>query len=146
MRKNHRFAFLVIGGLGLLAAVAPGLAAGLIVQPAASGTPAAGQGEILVQGFEVQDINWSVTDEGRVVAVTFTIFRQDDEQPLSSVQASNATVRVRLNDGTNDKWNECSLPASGTTTGSATCNTTLDSVDVDANDLVKVEILAFDSN
>lgn len=145
MRKSQRFAFLAIGGLGLIAAIAPGLAAGLSVTPASSGTPAAGQGEIAVQGFEVQNINWTVTDAGKVTEVTFNIFRDADTSPASSVLATNATVRVRLNDGTNTTWNECGLPTTGTT-GLATCNTTLEGVDVPANDLNQVEVLAFDSN
>jgi len=145
MRKRQRFAFLAIGGLGLLAAIAPGLAAGLNIAPASSGTPAAGQGEIVVQGFEVENINWTVSDAGKVTEVTFDVFREDDTQPSSSVLAANATVRVLLNGGSNTTWNDCTLPTSGTT-GAAECDTTANSVDVDANDLTKVEIIAFDSN
>jgi len=149
IRKPQRFAFLAIGGLGLLAAIAPGLAAGLNIAPASSGTPAAGQGAIDVQGFEVENINWTLTDGGQVTQVTFNIFREADDRTASSVLAANATVRVLLNDGdgagSNTTWNACTLPASGTT-GAAVCDTTADGVDVSANDLEKVEVIAFDSN
>ncbi len=38
MRKNQRFAFLAIGGLGLLAAIAPGLAATILTGRAMAGS------------------------------------------------------------------------------------------------------------
>ena len=148
MRKNHRFAFLVIGGLGLLAAVAPGLAAGISIPQNAADRPAAGTGLVEVQGFDAQDINWTIANDGRVTEVTFRIFRKSDTKPESSMNQGNATVRILLNEGAgagkNATWNTCTLPADGTS-GLATCVTTADGVDVKANSLQKVEILAFDS-
>jgi hypothetical protein len=147
MRKSQRFAFLAIGGLGLLAAIAPGLAAGIQINTPSSGTPAAGQGSIEVQGFVVEGINWTVTNEGKVEEVTFNIFRDGDSKPTSSVLGANATVRVLLDTTgaltVNSTWSDCALPANGTT-GLARCET-IDE-DVDANDLNKVQVLAFDSN
>lgn len=144
MRRNHRFAFLAIGGLGLLAAVAPGLAAGIAIPDAAGDRPAAGQGAVDVQGFVVENINWvvsSVDPVGRVDTVTFDIYRSVDCDPTcssSSVEGANATVRVLLNDDSNTTWVDCSVAE-----GLATCGTTVPAIE--ANDLVKVEILAFDS-
>jgi hypothetical protein len=144
MRKNQRFAFLAIGGLGLLAAIAPGLAAGLQVNTPASGVPAAGQGAIAVQGFVVENINWTVEDAGTVAEVTFDIYRGEecDTDGLncasSSVADANATVRASLNDGVSN-WVTCAVTA-----GAAECNTA--TLNIDANDLVEVEVLAFDSN
>ena len=149
MRKSQRFAFLAIGGLGLLAAIAPGLAAGIQINTPTSGTPAAGQGSVVVQGFVVENINWTVSDEGEVIEVTFNIFRDGDDvtNSESSVLAANATVRALLDttgaETVNSTWSSCALPENGTT-GLATCNTI--AVSVDANDLDKVQVLAFDSN
>ena len=155
MRKNHRFAFLAIGGLGLLAAVAPGLAAGIQIPAADGDRPAAGQGAIDVQGFIVENINWVVnsTDPvGRVDEVTFDIYRTADctagdcSAATSTVASANATVRVLLNDDPDDgtsgtfntTWVDCTVAG-----GAATCATA--SPAIEANDLQKVEVLAFDS-
>ena len=141
MRKRQRFAFLAIGGLGLLAAIAPGLAAGLNIDDSA-GTPAAGQGRVTVQGFEVANILWDVSDEGKVTEVTFDIER-DGDGGTSTVDDANATVRVSLNtDSGGDtvySWTDCSV-----TTGEAVCTRT--GTEIDANDLTEVEIIAFDSD
>ena len=151
MRKNQRFAFLAIGGLGLLAAIAPGLAAGISVNTPSSGTPAAGQGAIAVQGFVVEDINWTVSDAGKVTQVTFDIFRTGDctvnagppvtydcDGATSSVLDANATVRVSLKTSTSN-WSPCTV----VTAGKSECGT---GATIDANDLTEVEVLAFDSN
>ena len=150
MRKKQRFAFLAIGGLGLLAAIAPGLAAGISVNTPASGTPAAGQGSIAVQGFVVEDINWTVSDAGKVTEVTFDIFRTGDctasGAPVvyncsaaSTVQDENATVRVSLKTG-GSNWSPCAVAD----VGKSICDTS--SHEIDANDLTEVEVLAFDSD
>ena len=151
MRKKQRFAFLAIGGLGLLAAIAPGLAAGISVNTPASGTPAAGQGSIAVQGFVVEDINWTVSDAGKVTAVTFDIFRTGDcdevagtpvtydcDGATSSVLDGNATVRVSLKTNVSN-WSDCGVA----TAGQSVCST---GTTIDANDLTEVEVLAFDSD
>ena len=148
MRKRQRFAFLAIGGLGLLAAVAPGLAAG-IQTPSAADAPAAGQGSVAVQGFVVEDINWSLSNAGKVTEVTFQVFRATDcsasgdpvtydcDAASSTVDSANATVRASLTTTAGQAWDDCTV-----TTGAAQC-TRNDAID--ANDLNEVEILAFDS-
>ncbi len=150
MRKQQRFAFLAIGGLGLIAAIAPGLAAGLQVNTPTSGSPAAGQGSIDVQGFVVEAINWSVEDDGEVAEVTFDIFRTGDctssgsgddlvytcTEP-STVDDANATVRVSLTTSGGPTWFACDVAA-----GEAECSTS----GIQANVLTNVEVLAFDSN
>lgn len=153
MRKRQRLAFFAIGGLGLLAAIAPGLAAGINVNTPSSGTPAAGQGAVAVQGFVVEEINWTVSDAGVVTEVTFDIFRTGDcsvvdpnATPLtyncssatSTVLDANATVRVSLKTSTSN-WASCAVA----TAGASVCNTT--SAAIAANDLTEVEVLAFDS-
>jgi hypothetical protein len=148
MRKRQRFAFLAIGGLGLLAAVAPGLAAG-IQTPSAADAPAAGQGSVAVQGFVVEDINWSLSNEGEVTKVTFEIFRTEDcaevsgtpgtytcSSGSSSVNDADATVRASLKT-TVSNWYDCDVSG-----GKADCDT---KNDIAANALTEVEILAFDS-
>jgi len=148
MRKRQRFAFLAIGGLGLLAAVAPGLAAG-IQTPSAANAPAAGQGSVAVQGFVVEDINWSLSNDGAVTEVTFKVFRATDciasgdpvtydcDGASSTVDSENATVRASLTTVDGQKWEPCTVTA-----GEATCEP---SGTIEANKLTEVEILAFDS-
>jgi hypothetical protein len=154
MRKRQRLAFFAIGGLGLLAAVAPGLAAGIAV-PGGSDVPAAGQGAVTVQGFDVCDIDWVVSDStSKVTSVSFTIERSEDGANACGANTStvdsvadgstgDAVVRVRLEASASEAgWAGCV-----TTAGAATC--TLDdsatpSQQMLAADLVEVNIIAYD--
>jgi len=152
MRKNQRFAFLAIGGLGLLAAIAPGLAAGIAV-PGGGAVPAAGQGAVTVQGFVVTDIDWTVDDDSaKVTSVRFDIKR--DASGALAVEsavgeaAGNAVVRVRLEKdaSTTTTWTSCA--ATGGTDGGAPARATCTLVNEDqqmlASDLTTVNIIAFD--
>jgi hypothetical protein len=163
MRKKQRFAFLAIGGLGLLAAIAPGLAATLTV-PGGGSAPAAGQGVVIVQGFTVTNINWVINDTTeRVETVTFTIARNANEAlavtAAADAASGNAVVRVRLESapGTADAaWQNCVVTA-----GSATCTLAaaataatdasaaapgVDGARMYAASLDRVNIIAFDRN
>ena len=164
MRKNHRFAFLAIGGLGLLAAVAPGLAATLTV-PTAASAPAAGQGVVTVQGFTVTNINWTINNTTeRVEVVTFTITRNASGAATVGAVADgsdgDAVVRVRLEHGSNvsdyAEWQGCVV-----TGGAATCTLApggnpatdasapapgKDGARLYAASLDRVNIIAFDRN
>ena len=156
MRKNQRFAFLAIGGLGLLAAIAPGLAAG-IQTPSEANAPAAGQGEVVVQGFEVTDINWVIDGETeRVIEITFNIVRKVSGAAAvvagTGTADDNATVRVRLEsvDDGNAAWEDCEVVAAQ---GDATCDLEAGSggpeisgAQMLASSLDRVNIIAFDSN
>jgi hypothetical protein len=164
MRKNQRFAFLAIGGLGLLAAIAPGLAATLTV-PEDATAPAAGQGVVSVQGFEVTDISWTINDDTeRVEVVTFTIVREDEDADAvdaaadgSSAGGANAVVRIRLEaDGSVADWQGCAV-SSGQATCSLAAGTSaatdasatvpgIDGARMYAASLEKVNIIAFDRN
>jgi hypothetical protein len=139
MRKNQRFAFLAIGGLGLLAAIAPGLAATISTPPAQS-APAAGQGDVAVLGYSVTDITWTFDSGGTdVETVSFAIQRGTGDV---TVTTSNTTVRARLESATEETaWFDCVVAALG---DAATC--TFPSNDtMDASDVEKVNIIAFDS-
>jgi len=155
MRKRQRFAFLAIGGLGLLAAVAPGLAAN-INTPTGAAVPAAGQGTVAVQGFVVTAIDWTVSDgttgsliDGNVDQVTFTIARSEPNAAAVTAAANelsgNAVVRIRLElnpvGSTPKDWVSCAV-----TTGSATCDTSASGATMAASDLEVVNIIAFDRN
>jgi hypothetical protein len=146
MRKKQRLAFLAIGGLGLLAAIAPGLAATLTV-PQGGDVPAAGQGAVEVQGFEVTAIDWTVDDAtANVTEVRFTIVRK--AAGAAAVNATdadrNARVRVRLLSapGVGANWVDCSVTGTG---GSAVCDTSGDDDTMAASSLVSVDVIAFDS-
>lgn len=149
MRKRQRLAFLAIGGLGLLAAIAPGLAATLTV-PTGTGVPAAGQAAVEVQGFTVTAIDWTVDSAtSEVDEVSFTITRsQAGAAAVNAVVAEtsgDAIVRVRLEEdpvgGSPKDWVSCAVTA-----GAATCNTSASGATMVAGDLDKVNIIAFDRN
>ena len=161
MRKNHRFAFLAIGGLGLLAAVAPGLAATLTV-PTSANVPAAGQGVVTVQGFTVTDIQWTVdNDTEKITVVRFNIRRTASNAPVVDAaddeDSGNAVVRVRLEKGaTVMAWKSCSTSGGdqlNDTPAAAVCvlaanQSPAASADGEmlAADLEQVNIIAFDRN
>jgi hypothetical protein len=151
MRNRVRSAMMAVAAVGVVAAVAPGLAAGIAV-PTTS--PAAGQGVAEVQGFEVCNIEWTVSnaDEAMVTEIRFKIEREKDgtgtcgtnTSTVGSVAAENsgnAIVRVQLravsaaNDGT--------FASCNTTTGSAVCPLT-GGQSIKAEDLKDVNIIAFD--
>lgn len=144
MRRNHRFAFLAIGGLGLLAAVAPGLAAGINVPQTASDRPAAGQGAVAVETFEVSEINWSFFDQSTVVKeVTFTIERLNGV----TVTSDDATVRIRLEDDVESPadttaWLDCAIPSDDF----ARCTFPSEEASMSADEIGGVNVVAFDSN
>jgi hypothetical protein len=144
MRKKQRLAFLAIGGLGLLAAIAPGLAATLTVP---TDVPAAGQGAIAVEGFTVSDIDWTVDGAGVVTQVQFDIVRKGARTNVIAVATENAgdaIVRVRLETGTTatyGSWVACSVPE---TSNRATCDTSTSTPTVTATALEKVNFIAFD--
>ena len=157
MRKRQRFAFLAIGGLGLLAAVAPGLAAN-ITTPTGAAVPAAGQGSVTVQGFDVTAIDWTISDgdtgsriDGNVDQVTFTITRAASDSAAVTAEANegggNAVVRIRLETTKADKsdtaWVSCDV-SSSPSDGSAVCDTSDEAML--AEDLDRVNIIAFDRN
>lgn len=157
MRKRQRLAFLAIGGLGLLAAIAPGLAAGIAV-PTGTSVPSAGQGIVSVEGFHVCDINWVVNDSDlKVTQVTFRIERDSDDTTsprkscgdvsiTSTVDSAadgnslDAVVRVQLQKSSTPHadWAGCA-----TTAGAATCTLT-GAQQMLAADLANVNIIAFD--
>lgn len=146
MFKKQRFAFLAIGGLGLLAAIAPGLAATLNV-PDAGSVPAAGQGVVAVQGFNVTNIDWTVDDgTANVVEVRFDIARSADgaADVEANSTARNAQVRVRLLDDAANKtgaaWVDCVV-----IDGEAACDTSAVGDTMAAADLESVDIIAFDT-
>lgn len=148
MRKRQRLAFLAIAGLGLLAAIAPGLAANIGV-PTGTSVPAAGQASVTVQGFTVTAIDWTVDSAtSEVDQVSFTITRS--ESGASAVNAAadeasgDAIVRVRLEEdplGTAKNWVSCAVTA-----GAATCDTSPAGSTMTAGDLDQVNIIAFDRN
>jgi hypothetical protein len=146
-KKKQRLAFLAIGGLGLLAAIAPGLAATLTV-PQGGGVPAAGQGAVEVQGFEVTAIDWTVADAtATVTEVRFTIVRKATgaaavNAPGATEADRNARVRVRLLSapGVGANWVDCSV-----TTGAAVCDTSKVGDTMTASSLVSVDVIAFDT-
>jgi hypothetical protein len=141
MRNRVRSAMMAVAAVGVVAAVAPGLAAGIAV-PTTS--PAAGQGVAEVQGFEVCNIEWTVSDgqTAMVEEVRFDIKRDNDAGncgSASSVETANATVRVQLrSEGSNGDFAECTI-----TGGAATCKTELGK-SVAAENLQDVNIIAFD--
>ena len=142
-KKQKRFAFLVIGGLGLLAAIAPGLAATISTPQDATARPAAGQGTVEVETFEVTDINWDFFTNSTVVEeVTFTIVRKNGVE----VTSADATVRIRLEDDAEDPvnvtdWITCAIP----TADSAECTFLSEGDSLSAEDIGSVNIVAFDS-
>jgi len=143
-RKRRRLAFLAIGGLGLLAAIAPGLAAGIAV-PTGSNVPAAGQGTVAVQGFIVTGIDWTISGDGDVTEVTFTITREDsDAGAVVTGPGGNAVVRIRLesDDEPDAGWVDCDVTG---TAGAADCDTSASGDTMPAEDLDRVNIIAFDS-
>jgi len=149
MRKRQRLAFLAIGGLGLFAAIAPGLTAGIDV-PADGAVPAAGQGEVVVQGFVVTDIEWEIDGAGDVVEVNFTIVRSANGAgavvAAEDERSGNAVVRVRLEgaEGASPAaWVSCDVTG---TAGTATCDTKGAGDTMAAADLGQVNIIAFDRN
>ena len=152
MLKRQRFTFLAIGGLGLMAAIGPGLAANLTV-PTAATVPAAGQGTVTVQGFTVTAIDWTVDDATtNVEEVRFTIERS--EAGAAAVTAAedeasgNAIVRVRLQAdpiGTPQSFVSCTVTSSPSA-GSAVCDTSAPTATMTASDLATVNIIAFDRN
>ena len=138
MRKKQRFAFLAIGGLGLLAAIAPGLAA-VIQTPSGSAVPAAGQGDVAVIGYAVSDISWTfVANATEIATVSFKITRGNGDV---KVTAANTTVRARLEKTASDTtaWQDCTV----TGDDAATC-TFPDDNTMDAGDVERVNIIAFD--
>jgi len=144
MRKNQRYAFLAIGGLGLLAAIAPGLAANLGTPESAADRPAAGQGAVEVETFEVSTINWDFFADSTVVeTVTFTIARKNGV----TVTSADATVRVRLEDDNAapsdvSDWITCAIPADN----SASCTFATQGASLSAEIIGSVNIVAFDSD
>ena len=150
MLKRQRFTFLAIGGLGLMAAVGPGLAANLTVPTDA---PAAGQGAVEIAGFTVTNINWAINDAGYVTSVTFDIARDvADKQAVAAAEdekSGDAIIRTRLEatDDASTEWVSCAA-TSETASGAVTC--TFDPSDSDeqmaAADLATVNIIAFDRN
>jgi hypothetical protein len=156
MRKRQRLAFFAIGGLGLVAAVAPGLTAGIGV-PENATPPAAGQGVIEAQGFIVSAIDWVVDDATlKVTTVTFVIKRDGDTSDSTVVaneagttaEGANAVVRVRLeeSDGGNPAaWQGCAVDGTAPNKGKATC-TMPSGAQMLASDLGQVNIIAFDNN
>jgi len=158
MRRRQRFAFLAIGGLGLLAAVAPGLAATLAL-PAT--VPAAGQGAVEVKGFTVSDIDWSINDDGFITSVTFKVVRDVSGQAAVSSaldeKSGNAVVRSRLEVGSgspfviskSSAWISCVTTAVPTTHGAAVCTFpgvagTAPTLGITASELSRVNVIAFD--
>lgn len=161
MRKRQRLAFFAIAGLGLLAAIAPGLAAGIAVP---STTPAAGQGAVLVEGFTVTDIDWAINDDGYVTSVTFDIARDTAvtaRQPVVAAAdelSGDAVVRARLEVGSGSpfvstktsQWNSCVVTVAGANAfGDATCTFpgaagTAPAIGITASELSRVNIIAFD--
>ena len=146
MFKKQRFAFLAIGGLGLLAAIAPGLAATLNV-PDADGI-AAGQGAVPVESFTISDIDWEIDNDGFVTVVSFDIVRdivgREDVIAAADESTGNAVVRVRLETdsvGTTGSWVSCSVPSGG---NRATCATSTSTPKVEASALDEVNFVAFD--
>jgi len=140
MRKSQRFAFLAIGGLGLLAAIAPGLAAG-VRTPEAQSAPAAGQGEVAVLGYEVSNIAWTfVTTSTDVETISFDIVRGDGSTKVTS---SNTTVRARLEKtsvtATETDWVDCLVAVDDEATCTFAPGNTMDAADVE-----NVNIVAFD--
>ena len=141
MLKRQRFTFLAIGGLGLMAAVGPGLAA-TIATPEGQAVPAAGQGDVQVLGYTVSDIAWTfVSNSTDVDEVSFTIKRGNGDTPVTS---TNTTVRARLENRTPDpaettEWQDCTVDAVG---DAATCSFTGDTMAADAVEFVNV--VAFD--
>lgn len=148
MRKRQRLAFFAIAGLGLLAAIAPGLAANIGV-PTGTSVPAAGQGSVDVQGFTVTAIDWTVDSATTEVhQVSFTIARSESgAAPVNAADdegSGDAIVRVRLDAdplGTPKDWVSCAVTA-----GAATCDTSASGATMDAGDLDQVNIIAFDRN
>ena len=150
MSKKYRNLGLAVGALALLAAVAPGLAAGITV-PTGGDAPAAGQGKVVVEGFEVTNIDWKVDDgTADVTEVRFTISRSAAGAATVSAVADgntgNAVVRVRLekDDTTFADWQGCAV-----TDGAAVCALALGAgqskgAQMAAADLGKVNIIAFD--
>ena len=146
MFKKQRFAFLAIGGLGLLAAIAPGLAATLGV-PTSDGI-AAGQAALDVDTFTIGDIDWDIDDDGFVTVVSFDIVREIDGRAdvfaVPTEDDGNAVVRVRLETlNVNDygSWVSCSVPSGS---DRATCVTSTSTPKVKASDLERVNFVAFD--
>ena len=140
MRKRQRFAFLAIGGLGLLAAIAPGLAAN-INTPEGAAVPAAGQGAVAVLGYEVSNITWTfVTNSTDVEEISFDIERGDGSTKVTS---TNTTVRARLEKtsatATETDWVDCVVVADDEATCTFASNNTMDAADVE-----NVNIVAFD--
>jgi hypothetical protein len=148
MSKTYRNLGLAVGALALLAAVAPGLAAGITV-PTDGGAPAAGQGTVVLQGFTVTNIDWKVNDDEDVTDVGFTIIRSAAGAEVVTAAASetegNAVVRVRL-EGTTDEvttnkdWVSCKVE----NLGLATCDIEDAGAMMSASDLERVNIIAFD--
>lgn len=149
MRKRQRLAFFAIAGLGLLAAIAPGLAANIGV-PTGTSVPAAGQASVAVQGFTVTAIDWTVdSTTTEVDQVSFTITRSVDGAAAVNAAADessgDAIVRVRLQENPLESspktWVSCAVTA-----GAATCDTSGSTATMDAGDLDDVNIIAFDRN
>jgi hypothetical protein len=143
IRKRQRFAFLAIGGLGLLAAIAPGLAAG-IAPP--EDRPAAGQGTVLIEGFSVSNIDWEIDDDGNIIEVSFEIERTGARSGVTSAEeedSGNAVVRVRLEaeSGTPPEWVSCEKV---NVDARAVCDTEAEADTMLASDLATVNIIAFD--
>ena len=143
MSKTYRNLGLAVGALALLAAVAPGLAAGITV-PTDEDAPAAGQGTVVLQGFTVTNIDWKVNDEEDVTDVGFTIIRSAAGAEVVTAAASetsgNAVVRVRLEGTTNKDWVSCKVE----NLGLATCDIEDAGAMMSASDLERVNIIAFD--
>jgi hypothetical protein len=142
MSKAYRNLGLAVGALALLAAVAPGLAAGITV-PKDGGAPAAGQGTVVLQGFTVSDIDWTVNDDENVTDVGFTIIRSAAGAAVVTAAAletsGNAVVRVRLEGTTDEDWVSCDVAL-----GVATCDIESAGAMMSASDLERVNIIAFD--
>lgn len=151
MRKRQRLTFLAVGAIGLAAAIGPGLAATLTV-PTDATVPAAGQGTVTVQGFEVEAIDWTVDDATNVTEVRFTIARSAADAAAVTAAADessgNAIVRVRLEAdpiGTPQSFVSCTVTSSPSA-GSAVCDTSEPTETMTASDLATVNIIAFDRN
>jgi len=158
IRKRQRLAFFAIGGLGLLAAIGPGLAATLALPTT---VPAAGQGAVEVKGFTVSDIDWSINGDGFITSVTFKIVRDVSGQAAVSSAlgegAGNAVVRSRLEVGSgspfvvskSSAWISCVTTAVETTHGAAVCTFPGDAgsgadLGITASELSRVNVIAFD--
>jgi hypothetical protein len=157
MFRKQRMALASVAAVGVLAVVAPGLTAGINL-PENAAAPAAGQGVAVLQGFDVENINWDISADGDITEVSFNIVRDGPGAALVTAAADensgNAIVRVRLegdNGATPAAWASCDVvdDANATPpTSEATCtlSATAPSQQMKAETLGQVNIIAFDRN